>query len=61
MMQLKFLLLGLSLILSAGCVDQSYEASKQQRVQQARKATNKQPIVIGIPWKNAEADFFIAG
>ena len=61
MMRINYLLFGLSLLVTTGCGDQSYEASKQQRVQQATKATNKQPIVIGIPWKDAEADFFIAG
>lgn len=55
------LLLGLSLLVMTSCRDQSYETSKQQRVQHAIEATNKQPIVIGVPWRSEEADFFIAG
>lgn len=53
--------LGLSLILTVGC-DQSYEASKQQRMQIASTGKHKkQPIVIGVPWTAYEKGSFIDG
>ncbi len=49
-----------SLILLIGC-NQSYEASKQQRMQRAANPKKDQPIVIGVPWTNTPDDDFIKG
>jgi ABC-type branched-subunit amino acid transport system substrate-binding protein len=51
----------LSFMLLMGC-EQSYEHSKQQRMQRAAVPENQQaPIVIGVPWRRETEDFFIAG
>jgi branched-chain amino acid transport system substrate-binding protein len=52
--------LGLSLMLLMSC-NQSYDASKQQRMQRAANPKKDQPIVIGIPWTNTPDDDFIKG
>ncbi len=58
---IKRLLLGLSLILQVGCIDQSYEEIKHQRTQRAALSKDGDPIVIGISWRAANTDFFING
>ena len=60
MMRIKLLLLGLSLVL-AGCMDQSYQESKNQRTQIAANSEDGDPIVIGVSWKSASSDLFIDG
>ena len=60
MMRIKLLLLGLSLVL-AGCMDQSYQESKNQRTQIAANSEDGDPIVIGVSWKSAGSDLFIDG
>ena len=61
MMHIKTFLFGLTFVLLVGC-DQSYEASKQQRMQMASHSKSKQhPILIGIPWTSANQDGFING
>jgi ABC-type branched-subunit amino acid transport system substrate-binding protein len=53
--------LGLMLLLPVGC-EQSYEASKKQRMQIAAKNQDKKkPIVIGVPWTNTDDGSFIKG
>ncbi len=61
MMRIKLFFLGLSLIALAGCMDQSYQEAKKQRTQIAADSKDGDPIVIGIPWRSADSDLFIAG
>lgn len=61
MIPIKLLLFGLSLAFLTGC-DQSPESSKKQRMQLASESKNNQhPIIIGVPWTNADDDRFIDG
>ncbi|MFI3120765.1 MAG: ABC transporter substrate-binding protein, partial [Methylococcaceae bacterium] len=42
-------------------MDQSYEEIKNQRTQIAADSKDGDPIVIGIAWRAADSDLFIAG
>ena len=62
MTRIKLSLLGFSFILLfTGCMDQSYEEIKNQRTQIAADSKDGDPIVIGIAWRAADSDLFIAG
>ncbi len=61
MNRINLFLCALSLLLLTGC-EKSYEDSKHERMLRAAAPENQQkPVVIGIPWRKAKEDFFIAG
>lgn len=51
----------LCLILLVGCMDQSYEEAKNQRTEIAINSKEGDPIIVGIPWRDANSDLFIKG
>jgi branched-chain amino acid transport system substrate-binding protein len=54
-------LLGLSVFLLAGCMEQSYETSKKNRMQIASESKDGSPVIIGVAWKSAKSDLFLNG
>lgn len=60
-MRISHFFLVFALFSLAGCLAQSDEEAKLQRMEIASQIKPGDPIVIGVPWRGSESDYFLEG